>query len=234
MIIHQPRMAANGDAAAGGRKIRFGGDGVLIVAQIVADIGEDLDQGQPQIRRMALRPVRHDEGQPVQDELPEGGVVFGEIVDLRFGPLFGRAGDVIPAVQRADGCGMEGKVQAGIARVQAAQWPVCVRFHEAQGIGREVPHPADRDAQAIVAVRAIRGDRDHLQGADVPNAMPTVNADVPQPDAFGNSPEQRHGKDVAVVADLQVVQSVGPFLTHGLAPPIVLTDKCGVHVVKSC
>ena len=52
-IVDQPRVAAHRDALAGGAQVRLGGDGVLVVAEVVADVGQQLDQGDAEVRRRA-------------------------------------------------------------------------------------------------------------------------------------------------------------------------------------
>ena len=55
-------MAAHGDALLRGLQVGFVGDRILEVAQIVADIGEQLDQRDPEVGHVSLLPVRHDQG----------------------------------------------------------------------------------------------------------------------------------------------------------------------------
>ena len=76
-VIHQPGVAAHGDALPGGIEIGFGGHRVLVVAQVITDIGEHFHKGDAQIRHVPFLPVRHDKGQAVKDEPAEAGVVLG-------------------------------------------------------------------------------------------------------------------------------------------------------------
>ncbi len=82
LVVDQARVAAYRDALAGRLEVGLGGDGVLVVAEVIADVGEDLDEGDAEVGGVALLPVRHDERQAVQDQGAEAGVVLGEVVDL--------------------------------------------------------------------------------------------------------------------------------------------------------
>ena len=53
-IIDQARVAAQGDAAAGSGQVCFGGDGILLVAQIVAHVRQKFDQCHAQVGRVSL------------------------------------------------------------------------------------------------------------------------------------------------------------------------------------
>ena len=53
-VIDQTRVAAHGDPPARRAEVSFGRDGVLLITQVVADVGERLDQRNAEIRRIAL------------------------------------------------------------------------------------------------------------------------------------------------------------------------------------
>jgi len=58
-------------------QVRLGGHGVLVVAEVVADVGQQLDEGDADVRDVALNhATRHGDGQPVEEELTEAVVVL--------------------------------------------------------------------------------------------------------------------------------------------------------------
>src|SRR5713101_4268000 len=76
-------MTMDRDALASGLQVDLGCHGILVVAEIIAGICQNLYQRDTNIRYMPLLPIWHDEGQPVQDKLAEAGIVLRKIVDLR-------------------------------------------------------------------------------------------------------------------------------------------------------
>ncbi len=76
-IVHQPCVAADGDAAPGCAQIGLGGHRVLIVAQLVPHIGEQVHQHHPDVGNVGLGPVWQGLGQAIENQLPEAGVVLG-------------------------------------------------------------------------------------------------------------------------------------------------------------
>ena len=57
-VVDQAGVAADRDPAARGVEVGLGRDGVLVVAEAVADVGEQLDQRDLRVGRVALGPVR--------------------------------------------------------------------------------------------------------------------------------------------------------------------------------
>jgi hypothetical protein len=61
-------------------------------------------------------------GQPVEEQLAETGVIFGQVVDLdRFGGIGRRANFTRQAVQIRDAAGLEGEGDVIVERVDALQ-----------------------------------------------------------------------------------------------------------------
>ena len=83
-VVDESGVSSDGGAAPCGLEVRLGRDRVLLVAEVVADVGEVLDQRDAEIRGAAIAPGRDEERQPVEEESPEGWVVLGEVIDLRF------------------------------------------------------------------------------------------------------------------------------------------------------
>ena len=64
-------------------KIGLGGDGILIIAEVISGIGQYLHQGDAGIRCVTFLPFRHGDAKPIQHEAPEAGVVLRQIIELR-------------------------------------------------------------------------------------------------------------------------------------------------------
>ena len=58
-VVDQPGVPPRRVRSARGAEVRLGGDRVLPVAQLVADVGEQLDQRDAEVGRVALPPVGH-------------------------------------------------------------------------------------------------------------------------------------------------------------------------------
>src|ERR1700749_3341083 len=82
-IIDETNMPANRDAPPRRAEIGLGRDRVLAVAHKIADMGEELDERDPQIRRIALLPAGRKRGDAVEHHLAEARVVFREVVEQR-------------------------------------------------------------------------------------------------------------------------------------------------------
>ncbi len=161
-VVDEAGVAADGDAAAGGAQIGLRRDGVLLVAQLVADVGEQLDQGGADVGRVALVPVRLEEGEAVEEHPAERPVVLGQPVDGRMLEHRRRARIGLGAVQLALAHHPEGERHAGQHGVDAGQGALGLAGrHQPQPVVREVarlgqPHP---NRPGIVGRRHL-GDRD--------------------------------------------------------------------------
>ena len=76
-------MALGRDALARRVQVRLVGDGVLEVAQVVALVGEQLEQRDAEVGRVALDPGRVALRDQVEQQLPEARVVLGQVVERR-------------------------------------------------------------------------------------------------------------------------------------------------------
>src|SRR6266568_4658622 len=115
-------MTMDRDALASRLQVGLGCHGILVVAEIISGICQNLYQRDTNIRYMPLRPIRHDEGQPVQDELPEAGVVLRKIIDLRLNQNRGWTGIFRFTIQVAGTVCLEGEIYTGIAWIKTRQW----------------------------------------------------------------------------------------------------------------
>jgi hypothetical protein len=76
-VVDQQRVAAQGDAAARGFAVGFGGDGVLLVAEIVAHVGDEFGQDDALIGFGGGSPVGQKPVEAVKEDGAEGAVVLG-------------------------------------------------------------------------------------------------------------------------------------------------------------
>jgi hypothetical protein len=84
-VVHEPRVPAGGDSPPSGAEVSLRRHGVLLVAEVIADIREQLDQRDLQISGVALFPLRHQNREPVEHQPPETGIVLGQVIYLGFG-----------------------------------------------------------------------------------------------------------------------------------------------------
>ena len=111
-VIDQARVTPDGDAFARRIEICLGRDRVLIIAEIIAGIGEHFDECDAEIGHVALAPFRHGEREAIENELAETGIIFRQIIDLRLVAFFGRTDARGPAIQLARTARLERKIPA--------------------------------------------------------------------------------------------------------------------------
>ena len=58
LVVNQAGVSPDRRTKSGGTQIGFGGDRVLAVAEVVADVGQRLDERNANVRRMPLLPAR--------------------------------------------------------------------------------------------------------------------------------------------------------------------------------
>ena len=87
-VIHQPRVAAHRDALARRVQVGFGRNRVLIIAEIIANISQHLDERDAEVWHVALGPVGDEQCQAIENELAKTCVVFREVINLRLIALF--------------------------------------------------------------------------------------------------------------------------------------------------
>ena len=161
-VVDQQGVPADRGPAAGGLEELLVRHGVLVVAQLVAHVREQLQERDAEVRLVALGPLGDTGGHEVQKRLAEARVVLGEVVDQRLGDLLGRALVVGPAVEAARAAGLEGEVHARVWRVEHGVLDV-------QRVRGEVAGLAHIHAQVIALLR-------HRRHADLPDALPAGHA----------------------------------------------------------
>ncbi len=78
-VVEQTGMATNGNSP----QIGLGRDRILVVAQLVARIRQQFHQRDANVGWVALLPIGHDERHAIENQPPETGVIFRQIIDLR-------------------------------------------------------------------------------------------------------------------------------------------------------
>ena len=111
-------MATHRDPLPGRMQIGLCGHCILIIAEMVAGIGQDLHQGHADIRHMPFLPFRHGQGEAVKDQLAKAAVILGKVVELRLLEWFRRADLLLFAVQFVGTIDLEAEIQAVIALVK--------------------------------------------------------------------------------------------------------------------
>ena len=80
LVVHQPRVAAQRNAAARGSDIRFRVDGVLEIAHAIGGVGQGLGHGDAGVGFMPLGPIRNEDRHSVEDRLFEPVVISRKIM----------------------------------------------------------------------------------------------------------------------------------------------------------
>ena len=73
-------MTARGAAAEGTGWERL----ALAVAQVIAHVGQELDERNAEVSRQPLSPLMDKKRETIQHNPPETRIVFGQLVDIRF------------------------------------------------------------------------------------------------------------------------------------------------------
>ncbi len=178
-VVDKAHMASYRDALPGGPQVRLGRDGILEITEVVADVGEDLHQGDAQVGHVPLLPVGHDQGQAVQDQLAKACVVLGEVADFGFGQHRRRTRIVHLAVDVAGARRLEGKIHGRVARVHAGHRLVGrlsrgIEGEEPERVRRVITRPIDAHIGPAVLVAFLRiahGQVDDLDVADVRSSV---------------------------------------------------------------
>src|SRR5438128_672527 len=83
LVVDQPHQSAHGQPMTRGPQVHLICDRALVIADLIAHIGEDLDQSHTEIGFMSLCPGRLKRGNEVEKRAPEARVVLCEVVDIR-------------------------------------------------------------------------------------------------------------------------------------------------------
>src|ERR1043165_3918778 len=146
---------------------------------------------------MALAPFRHDQGEPIQDELTETPVILRQIIDLGTNPLFRRTNRFQSAIQFCRTSWLEGELDRRVARIEA--WkrpeffaaqvipfddgvPTLVRRDKSQYIRRKVARLVDDHFHPIVFAASSAPMNRYVQHPDGANTFAALDSHVPGSD----------------------------------------------------
>ena len=184
---------------------------VLVVAEVVADVGEQLHQRDPDVSHVPFGPGRHRLRQPVQDELAQPFVVTGQVGRLQDGGA--RGGGCLGAGDRVGQVDVEGEPGLGEAGVKAPQRGPA---------GAAVGHPLDQpqhvaaraaggrelDQQPVLELRiGLRRPYDR-GGADRRRTVRPVDADVGRVYVRRRVLEEGQDQPLAATVDLDRIEPV--------------------------
>ncbi len=169
-VVDQPGVAAHRHPLARRAEVGLGGGGVLVVAELIPHVGQQLDQRHPHVRRVALPPGRRDGAQAVEHQPPEAPVVLGEIIDR--GLIRHRRGArrVRLAVEVGRALHLEAEFdvrEAGIEPRERRQVDWITGVDQPQAIRREVARRVGAHHEQMVRRRLageLCGDERLLQG----------------------------------------------------------------------
>src|SRR5206468_148985 len=153
-------VAAHRNALTGGPQVSLGGDSVLVVAEIVADVRQHLDQHDADIGDVRLLPVRHSQREAIENQLAKAAVVFSEIVDLRVRARWRRALGRLLAIEVGRAPGAEIEDHGTVERIEAVHrliggTAVLVELYEAERVIGEVAGAVDTDFETVVECRVF-------------------------------------------------------------------------------
>lgn len=98
VVVDEPSVPAHRRPAACGAEIRFGGDRVLVVTELVAGVRKQLHERDAHVCRTAIAPVGQGGGEAIEQQSPEARIVLREVVQVRRRTLLGRTLDTCDAV----------------------------------------------------------------------------------------------------------------------------------------
>src|ERR1043166_4864228 len=82
-IVDQPRVAPDGDSLSRRIEICFRRDCILVVAEVIARVGQQLDQRDAHVGHVSLGPTGDQNGEAVKNQLAKALIILREIVDFR-------------------------------------------------------------------------------------------------------------------------------------------------------
>src|SRR4029453_10514306 len=82
-IVDEPGVTPNAGPPPCRVDVCLGRYRILVVTEVIAYVGEHLDERDTQIGRIALAPIRHGDGQSIEHQLSKARVIPGEVVDVR-------------------------------------------------------------------------------------------------------------------------------------------------------
>ncbi len=231
-------MATNGNASARRVKIGFCGHRILVTAEVIPHIGQQLHQGNADVRHMALLPVRHHQRQTIQDQLAETGIILGQVVDLGLFFYFRRADSGRFAIEIAGAVYLETEIDTVIAWIKSGvglPFTLLVLFDHAQGIGRKIARPIDRHLHEIVQFNTLVVVHGDIFDANITNASPSFNTHIDFVNLNGRFAQKIDRQCKLILVDLQIIEPVELVVpTHIFPPYIVMANQiCHEDVLRT-
>ena len=169
-------MAPHRNPLPGRPEIGFGRHGILLIAQLIGGIGQGFNQGDPQIRRVPLLPLRHQQRQAIEHHAAKARKVLGQVVDVRRRRRLRRVQVARGAIERAGAFHFEGEVDGRKLRVDPFRRGILLRTgHQPQRIGREIARLIDLYTEDVGRFTAAGRDLHHL---NVHDPLTAFDADV--------------------------------------------------------
>src|SRR5262245_16399162 len=184
-------MAAKRDAAPSRSDIGLGSYRVLLIAQMISDVGEQLGESHDEIGGTPLPPAGDELRDPIEDQSAEARVILREVVDIRGFTFRRRALGCGAAVEVAGTLDLEGELGACHGDVEPRKWEwVRSRLDQAKRVAGEVAGRIGADHEQLV--RICHGGEERLLG----NLRHGVG---------GGDPLGLHGADADATCDTDVL-----------------------------
>src|SRR5438034_2110036 len=147
-VIHESCMASDRDTSMSRSQVSLCSDGILLVAQVVADVGQQFYQNDTKVSRVALFPLRQQYRHAIEHQLAQARVVLGQVIDLWFRTGLRRAYLLIQAIKVVRAIDLEREVNSREQRVKVIRLPQIFGIaYETQRVDREIARRIDRSEE---------------------------------------------------------------------------------------
>jgi hypothetical protein len=145
-VVDEHGMPAQRNPPARRLEIGLRRDRILLIAELIAHIGEKLDKGDAEIGDARLLPLRRELRHPVKHQAAEALVVLGEIIDVGRDRLLRRADVHWLAIEIRRAFDLEGEIDRVELRVEVLRRVgIGCRTCQRQCVGRIVSGFCDAD-----------------------------------------------------------------------------------------
>jgi hypothetical protein len=158
-VVHQTGMTAERDAAARGFNVGFRGYRVLLVAEVVARVGDQLGHGDADVGLGRSAPGGNELIEAIEQDGAEGAVILGQVIDgRRRGRLRRTVGRLGRAIEVGAALDLEGELNLGQLRIESGQGfgdlervfgGLRGAVHQSEKVGREIACGAGADDQDL-------------------------------------------------------------------------------------
>jgi hypothetical protein len=181
-VVDEPRVPAHRHAEARRVEVGLGGDDILPVAEVIADVRHQLDQHVADVGHVLLSPRRQHQGQPLEHEAAEAGVVPRQVVEHRLVPaIVETVGAGVRAVEVGRALELEGEPRAVVAWVDARgrMQIVSAVAHHPHHVRRRVAFGVEVELEDDVSLRVVDlGDPLDADAADPASPLDQPGARV--------------------------------------------------------